>query len=86
MLMKMETEFKKYLSPPVLLIIFLLAISLVIVFPVLDMVILGAILAYGLRPINKRIQSKVKFPSVSIILSIVLVIIPLILLFAYILL
>ena len=48
------------------------------------MVILGAILAYGLRPIAKKIQSKLKFPSVSIILSIILVIIPLILLLAYI--
>lgn len=80
----MAINIEKYLTPPVLLVLFLLIISLIIVFPVLDMVILGAILAYGLRPIAKKIQSKLKFPSVSIILSIILVIIPLILLLAYI--
>ncbi len=80
----MAINIEKYLTPQVLLVLFLLIISLIIVFPVLDMVILGAILAYGLRPIAKKIQSKLKFPSVSIILSIILVIIPLILLLAYI--
>ncbi len=80
----MEINIEKYLTPPILLVLFLLIISLIIIFPVLDMVILGAILAYGLRPISKRIQSKLKFPSISIILSIILVIIPLILLLAYI--
>ena len=80
----MEINIEKYLTPPILLVLSLLIISLIIIFPVLDMVILGAILAYGLRPISKRIQSKLKFPSISIILSIILVIIPIILLLAYI--
>ena len=68
-----------------MLILFLLAISLIFIFPVLDMIILGAILAYGIRPVARKIQSKLKFESVSILLAIILVIIPLILLVAYIL-
>ena len=72
------------MTPPVMLILFLLALSLIFIFPVLDMIVLGAILAYGVRPIARRIQSKLKFESVSILLAMVLVIIPLVLLLAYI--
>lgn len=81
----MEKDLKDYITPPVMLILFLLAISLIFIFPVLDMIILGAILAYGIRPVARKIQSKLKFESVSILLAIILVIIPLILLVAYIL-
>ena len=80
----MEKDLKEYLTPPVMLILFLLAISLIFIFPVLDMIILGAILAYGVRPIARRIQSKLKFESISILLAMILVIIPLVLLVAYI--
>ena len=55
-----------------------------IIFPVLNMIILGAILAYGIRPVARRIQSKLKYSSVSILLAMVVVLIPLILLIAYI--
>lgn len=48
------------------------------------MIILGIILAYGIRPVAKRIQSKLKFESISILLAMIVVIIPLILLIAYI--
>ena len=54
------------------------------VFPVLNMVILGAILAYGIRPIANKIQSKLKYSSISILLAMVVVLIPLILLLFYI--
>ena len=80
----MEKDLKEYITPPVMLILFLLAISLMFVFPVLNMIILGAILAYGIRPIAKRIQSKLKFESISILLAMIAVIIPLILLVVYI--
>ena len=80
----MEKDLKEYLTPPVMLVLFLLAISLIFVFPVLDMIVLGAILAYGVRPIARRIQSKLKFESLSILLAMILVIIPFILLVAYI--
>ena len=80
----MEKELKEYLTPPILLILFLLIVSLIIIFPVLDMVILGAILAYCIKPLYEKIHRKIKFSSISIIFSIILVIIPLILLIAYI--
>ena len=54
------------------------------VFPVLNTVILGAILAYGIRPIANKIQSKLKYSSISILLAMVVVLIPLILLLFYI--
>ena len=73
----MEKDLKEYITPPVMLILFLLAVSLMFVFPVLNMIILGAILAYGIRPIAKRIESKLKFQSISILLAIIVVIIPL---------
>lgn len=67
-----------------MLILVLLAISLIFIFPVLNMIILGAILAYGIRPIAFKIQSKLKFSSVSILLAMIIVLIPLILLVGYI--
>ncbi|WP_407374508.1 AI-2E family transporter [Methanobrevibacter sp.] len=80
----MEIDIKEYITPPVLLVLFLLIISLMFVFPVLNMVILGAILAYGIRPVAFKIQSKLKYSSISILLAMVVVLIPLILLVAYI--
>ena len=80
----MAIDVKEYLTPPILLIIFLLAISLMFIFPVLNMIILGAILAYLVRPVAFKIQSKLKFSSVSILLAMVVVLIPLVLLIAYI--
>ena len=80
----MEKDFKEYITPPVMLVVLLLFISLIFVFPVLNMIILGIILAYGIRPIARRIQSKLKFESLSIILAMIAVLIPLILLIAYI--
>ena len=80
----MEKDLKDYLTPPVMLVVVLLVISLIFIFPVLNMIVLGAILAYGIRPVARKIQSKLKFESVSIILAMILVLIPLILLIAYI--
>ena len=80
----MAIDIKEYLTPPILLIIFLLAISLMFIFPVLNMIILGAILAYLVRPVAFKIQSKLKFSTVSILLAMVIVLIPLVLLIAYI--
>lgn len=47
------------------------------------MILLGAILAYLVKPVAGKIQSKLKFSSVSIILAMIIVLIPLILLVAY---
>jgi predicted PurR-regulated permease PerM len=56
----------------------------VFIFPVLNMVVLGIILAYGVRPVARRIHKKVKYESFSVLLAMMVVLIPLILLVAYI--
>lgn len=68
----------------IIIIVVLLILSFFTIAPVLNMVLLGAMIAYGVRPVAKRIQSKLKYPSISILLAMVVIVIPLILLFAYI--
>lgn len=80
----MGIDVKEYLTPPVLLIIFLLVVSLMFIFPVLNMIILGAIIAYLVKPVANKIQSKLKYSTISILLAMIVVLIPLILLVAYI--
>ncbi|WP_405304108.1 AI-2E family transporter [Methanobrevibacter sp.] len=80
----MGIDIKEHLTPPVLLIIFLLVVSLMIIFPVLNMVILGAILAYGIKPVACKIQSRLKYQSPSILIAMIVVLIPLFLLVFYI--
>ena len=65
----MGIDIKQYMTPPVLLIVFLLVVSLMIVFPVLNMIILGAILAYGIRPVARKIQNTLKYDSISFLIS-----------------
>ena len=80
----MGIDIKKHLTPPMLVVIFLLVVSLIIIFPVLNMIVLGAILAFGVRPVARKIQPRIKFQSVSIILSMIVILIPLVLLVIYI--
>lgn len=54
--------------------------------PVIYMIVLGAMFAYGLRPLANKLESKVKFKSVATILSIIIVLIPLIIVLIYLLL
>lgn len=84
MVTDMGLDIKDYLNPPVLLVIFLLVISLMFIFPVLNMIILGAILAYIVNPVANKIQSKLKYSSISILMAMIVVLIPLILLVVYI--
>ncbi len=80
----MGVDIRSYLNPPVLLVIFLLIISAMFIFPVLNMVLLGALIAYLIRPVANVIQSKLKYSTPSILLAMIVVLIPLILLVAYI--
>lgn len=80
----MGIDIKEHLTPPILLVLFLLIISLMFIFPVLNMIILGAILAYGVRPVALKIQSKIKFSSLSVLLAMILILVPLIVLVIYI--
>ena len=79
----MKNDIKNALGSSLFIIIILLIISLFTLMPILNMLILGGIIAYGLRPIARKLQKKLKYPSISIILSIILVVIPLILIFGY---
>ncbi len=79
----MGIDIREHFTFPVILIGFLLIISLIFIFPVLKMIVLGAILAYIVRPVAFRIQSKLKYSSVSILLAMVVVLIPLIALVGY---
>ena len=77
-------DIREHVTLPVLMVLFLLIVSLMFIFPVLNMVVLGAIIAYGVRPVARRIQSKLKYDSLSILIAMVVILIPLILLVAYI--
>lgn len=79
----MKNKFKDMLGSSFFIIIILLAISLITLTPILNMLFLGLVISYGISPIANKIQSKIKFSSISIILSIILVVIPLILVFIY---
>ena len=80
----MGMDIREHVTLPVLMVLFLLIVSLMFIFPVLNMVVLGAIIAYGVRPVARRIQSKLKYDSLSILIAMVVILIPLILLVAYI--
>ncbi|MDL2246006.1 AI-2E family transporter [Methanobrevibacter sp. OttesenSCG-928-K11] len=71
-------------STPGFVIIILLIISLATITPVVNMLILGAILAYGIRPISNKLQSKVKNSSISVFIALLIIIVPLVLLIIYI--
>ncbi|KZX17663.1 putative inner membrane protein [Methanobrevibacter cuticularis] len=79
----MKNTIKESLGSSLFIIAVLLAISLITLMPILNVLLLGAIIAYGIRPLSRKLQKKLKFSSVSIILSIILVVIPLILVLAY---
>lgn len=80
----MGINLEKHLTPPMMMVIFLLIVSLIFIFPVLNMVILGVVISYGVRPLARKIQSKINFKSFSILLAMIIILIPLILLIAYI--
>ncbi|MCC7553633.1 MAG: AI-2E family transporter [Methanobacteriaceae archaeon] len=65
------------------IILILLIISIVTLMPVFNMLILGAIIAYGVRPIIFKIKSKVKYNSIAILFTILVFVVPLILLIIY---
>ena len=67
----------------IVIIVILAVLSFFTIAPVLNMILLGAMIAYGVRPVAGKIQAKLKYPSISIILAMIVVVIPLMLLFAY---
>lgn len=79
----MKNKIKDTLGSSLVIIVILLIISLFTLMPIVNMLILGLIIAYGLRPVANKLQTKVKYPSIAIIISIILIIIPLIIIFGY---
>ncbi|MDI6644676.1 MAG: AI-2E family transporter [Methanobacteriaceae archaeon] len=76
-------KLKGTLTSAMFIVLILLIFSLVVMMPVLNMVIIGAIFAYGIRPISRRIDPYIKYKSLSISIAMVIVIIPLIGIIAY---
>ncbi|MGC9516556.1 MAG: AI-2E family transporter [Methanomicrobiales archaeon] len=71
-------KLKGTLTSAVFVVILLLIFSLVVITPVLNMLLIGAIFAYGIRPISRRIDPYIKYKSLSISIAMIIVIIPLI--------
>ena len=82
--MDMNAFKDKYLIYIVLIIILGL-FSLFVLTPLLNMVLLGAIFGYGIRPLSKRLNLKIKHNSISICIAVLLLLIPLILVLIYVL-
>ena len=71
-------KLKGTLTSAMFIVVILLIFSLIVMIPVLNMVLIGAIFAYGIRPISRRINPYIKYKSVSISIAMILVILPLI--------
>ena len=76
----MSYRIKGTVTSAVFVVAVLLLMSFFVLTPVFSAIILGAVFAYGIRPISKRMLPYLKFETVSIIVSMILVILPLIVL------
>ncbi len=76
----MNYRLKGTVTSAVFVVLVLLVMSFFVLTPVFSAIILGAVFAYGIRPISRRMLPYLKFETVTIILSMVLVILPLIVL------
>ncbi|NYB51864.1 MAG: AI-2E family transporter [Methanobacteriaceae archaeon] len=61
----------------------LILLSLVVLTPMLSMIVLAAVFAYAVRPISKKIQPYLKFQSLAIAVTMVIVILPLVIIVIY---
>ena len=74
----MNYNLKGALTSVVFIIVALLVISFFLLTPMLSMIILGLVFAYGVRPISKRLLPYLKFETITIILAMIILILPLI--------
>ncbi|KAF5089210.1 AI-2E family transporter [anaerobic digester metagenome] len=72
-------KLKGTVTSAIFIVLLLMLMSLVILTPMLSMIILGAVFAYGIRPIASRMEPYIKFKSVAIFIAMIIVILPLIL-------
>ena len=76
----MNYRLKGTVTSAVFVVAVLLVMSFFVLTPVFSAIIMGAVFAYGIRPISRKILPYVKFETISIILSMAVVILPLIVL------
>jgi predicted PurR-regulated permease PerM len=69
---------KTSISPLIILLILFTLLSLGVLFPILSLVLLGAMIAYIVRPIALKIKPFVKYESLAILLAMTLLSIPII--------
>lgn len=74
----MIDNFKGTVTSAIFVIIILVVLSVLVLTPMLSMIILGAIFAYAIRPLSRRMEPYLKFRSVAIFVGMIIVIIPLI--------
>jgi predicted PurR-regulated permease PerM len=73
-------KLKGTLTSAFFIIIVLLVLSVLVLTPFISMILLGAIFAYVIRPISRRLEPNLKFRSLTIVVAMIMVIIPLIIL------
>lgn len=71
---------KLSISTVIPLIIILTLLSLGILIPILSMVIFGAILAYYVRPVARKVRPYLKYDTLSVLLGIIILAVPVVLL------
>lgn len=71
---------KKQVSPLIILLILFTFLSLGILFPILSLVLLGAMIAYIVRPLALKIKPYVKFETLAILLAMAILAAPIIVL------
>lgn len=73
----MIDKFKETAFSYFFIILILLVLSLFLLWPGLDMIILGAVFAYLVLPLSNKLEGYVKYKSVAIILGMCILIVPL---------
>jgi predicted PurR-regulated permease PerM len=79
----MINKLKETVTSAFFVVLVLLILSFLVIYPIASMVILGAIFAYGIRPLALKMEPKLKFRSLAIVMAMIIVILPLIALLAY---
>lgn len=76
----MNYRLKGTVTSAIFVVAVLLIMSFFVLTPVFSAIILSAVFAYGIRPISKKMLPYLKFETLSIIMSMIIVILPLIVL------
>jgi predicted PurR-regulated permease PerM len=76
-------KLKGTITSAIFIVLILLIASLIVLSPIMSMIILGAIFAYGISPISRRLTPYLKYESISIMVAMVLVIMPLIIIIGF---